>query len=224
MIECLVKKDIKTADELCDAVGECKKDLEGLKVGKHHELRGAGGKTIMLVSKGDKEFISYSEVMNQKGHFGKLLYKLFFEEDSEESEVSVEDVFLDIKEKLSHGQIAELSDLLAKANTRRFDFSRMFKKSEDFSSEIGDAKKWYLEIDNQDIIRAFGTMEALDIPFDSDKAKWDIKSYGYRATLMVQDKIGMPSSSGFSLFMLRVAVFAHRHADAGEEELLRVVD
>ena len=103
----------------------------------------------------------------------------------------MEDVFLDIQEKLTAGQIAELSDMIAKVNHRRFDFSRMFFKSEDYTPEIDSAKKWYIEIGNEDIIRAFGIMEALDIPFDSDKAKWDIKSYGYRATLMLQDKIGI---------------------------------
>ena len=189
MIECIANKNIQTADELCEAVQDCKREIRGTKVGKNHKIMGAGGKAILLVSKSDKEFIAYENVMAKNGHFGKLLYKVFFEEETEEdASFDVDDVYLDLAEKLTTEQLTELADKLL-SQVPRLDFSNCFTKAPDYEMEIMDAKKWYVEICNEDIIRAFGILEAVNVSFNSEKDAWKIVPYGRVATVMSQKEI-----------------------------------
>ena len=172
MIQCLVEKDIKTADELCEAVQDCKKELKHTQVGKHHKIMGAGGKTILLVGKREKEFVAYEDVMNKKGHFGKLLHKIFFEEVEEESEFSVEEVLLDLREKLSEEQIAELVNSIKLKN--RVDFTEVFMRTNDFSEEFKETIDEFSDrIKNKDVLRAYALLSAIDVEFDPAPNSWE---------------------------------------------------
>ena len=183
MIQCICEKDIQTADELCEVVQDCKKDLKGVKIGKHHKIGGAGGKAILLVGK-SKEFVSYENVLERKTHFGKLVHKAFFDEDSEEEEVfEVNEVLLDLQEKLNETELEELCQALAEKSKNRLDLNGIFMRTNDYSEEVKEAFDTY-KFENRDITRAYGLLNAINVEFDVEKASWktDVCGNVYRMT------------------------------------------
>lgn len=176
MIE--VVQNVSNAEELCECVIEHKKELRGTKVGKFHKLMGAGQKTIMLVSKTEKEFVAYDDVMNQKTHFGKLLHKIFFEEDTEETAVDVDETLKSLMESMTPSQLAELCEKLQPvALPNRLDFEALFQTTKDYSEEIKDAidRNKDQDVKTDAIFRGFGLLDAIGVEYEEDLEKWEVR-------------------------------------------------